>query len=208
LYTSFAIYVERNFVFEDRFLSLCRPPRILRGFFHSHRYFSWSSSDKNNIVLRYVYDLSICKLINKNPLGVAIHVRRGDFVSKDGAVSFHGVCDTNYYSKALVKIAEKVSVNVSDLKIYIFTDDQRWVEENFKPTGMGFSEIVDLPSDIEEFHYLSSFENVIIANSSFSWWAAYSNNFCERKNVVVPSRWFSERSVDYESLFLSDWEIV
>ena len=45
-----------------------------------------------------------------------------------------------------------------------------------------------LPSDVIEMYLMSLFEHNIIANSSFSWWAAWMNKN-DNKKVIAPSRW-------------------
>ena len=40
-------------------------------------------------------------------------------------------------------------------------------------------------SDLEEFYVLSACRNQVIANSSYSWWAAYLNTNAE-KTVIAP----------------------
>ena len=45
--------------------------------------------------------------------------------------------------------------------------------------------------EIEDFNLLASSKNIIMANSSWSWWAAY---LCpnESKKIIAPKNWFSD----------------
>ena len=95
---------------------------------------------------------------------VALHIRRTDYTNNN----FHKVLSINYYYNALKELSTKVELN----KIYVFSDDMRWCKENVTYKNVSI-EHVNLKSEIEEFIFMHTFDNIIMANSSFSWWAAY-----------------------------------
>ncbi len=112
---------------------------------------------------------------------VSIHIRRGDFLRLNRDIS-----DSEYYNKAIELVEERI-----DSPIYLlFTDDIEWVKqninihyENILVSDMGFK-------DYEEFTIMKHCRNNIIANSTFSYWAAYLNsNF--NKLVICPKNWRS-----------------
>lgn len=116
---------------------------------------------------------------------VALHVRRGDYVSNKETSAFHGVCSTAYYQDAIAYLARKRS----DLYFFIFSDDISWVKENLV--------INEFPVDYvehntnlahEDLRLMYFCKNNIIANSSFSWWGAWLNNHPD-KIVIAPEKW-------------------
>ena len=103
---------------------------------------------------------------------VAIHVRRGDYVGSD----FHtNLTDTDYYDRAIELFHGKQFV--------VFSDDPEWCKQRFDDETK--FQIVEGNDEIEDFNMMASCENMIIANSSFSWWAAYVNpNW--NKRIIAP----------------------
>jgi hypothetical protein len=67
-----------------------------------------------------------------------------------------------------------------------FSDDIGWCKETFKDGNNIFIEKQD---DVLDLYLMSRIPNNIIANSSFSWWAAWLNNNASKK-VIAPSSWF------------------
>ena len=110
---------------------------------------------------------------------VAMHIRRGDYVRlKD----IHLVCDTDYYLKAAELFPNK--------KIVIFTDDEAAIRNEFNIQKLGWK-IMKTDSDLDALEKMSCFKNIIISNSSFSWWASKLGVKCDV--VVAPSRWYSAK---------------
>lgn len=125
----------------------------------------------------------------RNP--VAVHVRRGDYVSNPVTHRYHGVCSPEYYSEALAIIAAKAG----SLELFLFSDDPAWVREHFGSEGFSvnvveFSAHVNLPW--HDMHLMSLCKHHITANSSFSWWGAWLAN--GGGMVCAPRRWFAEES--------------
>lgn len=116
---------------------------------------------------------------------IIIHVRRGDYAFEPN----FGILDSSYYRKGLTLLREKGR----DQKIWAFTDDRGWAEQllNFDTLGMSDIQIVD-DSDLstgEVFDLMRYGSAYVIANSSFSWWAAYLSRI-ETSDVIAPEPWF------------------
>ena len=115
-------------------------------------------------------------------VSVGIHVRRGDYLNEP---LYKGICELNYYREAIRLMEEKTSVD----KYYIFSNDIAWCKENLvqlssKPfffvQNSGKRSYLDM-------YMMTQCKNLIIANSSFSWWGAYLN--IHQKNIIAPQKW-------------------
>lgn len=99
----------------------------------------------------------------------------------------HEDMSDNYYVRAMNYFREK-----GYTKFKVFSDDIEWCmkQEIFKDCDfvVGGTEITDM-------NELASCEHQIIANSSFSWWAAYLNPN-PNKIVVAPKQWFADPGHD------------
>ena len=103
---------------------------------------------------------------------VAVHVRRTDYAV------FNWILDPAYYDRAFQEIERKINEPI----YYIFSDDPEWCEHNL-PKG----QIVHM-KELEDFWLMSRCKNQIIANSTYSFWAAYLNENSE-KIVIYPKDW-------------------
>lgn len=117
----------------------------------------------------------------KNENTVSIHIRRGDFVKL-----FWDISRSDYYVRAIQIVKEFIQ----DPVYMIFSDDINWVKENmtidgrkFYISGMGFN-------DYEELMIMKHCKHNIMANSTFSYWAAYLNNNPDKK-IICPKHWKS-----------------
>lgn len=103
------------------------------------------------------------KLIKKDSVG--IHIRRGDLLD----LSDVNVLSVDYYKKAYEKFGGDV---------FVFSDDIAWCRKVLDFPDMTFVDIEDYLC----FELLKMCPNKIMANSTFSWWAAYLGG----GNVIYP----------------------
>ncbi len=124
---------------------------------------------------------------------VAVHIRRGDLLSRPVAVAEQPSSSEQYYYNAINKIKEKVE----NPEIFIFSDDINWVKNNHKfdiPTTY----IDNEGPDFEHFKLMCNCKHQIIANSTFSWWAAWLNNYQEK--IVISPKWWYRDPIKNESI--------
>jgi len=112
---------------------------------------------------------------------VAIHVRRGDYLLPQ-----HGhFCrlEHNYYEAALQHFFK----NIDNYQFIVFSNDIEWCKQNL----LEESEIVKFiepGTDYVDLILMSLCDHTIIANSSYSWWAAYLNRNVNKK-VICPTNY-------------------
>jgi hypothetical protein len=132
---------------------------------------------------------------------VSVHVRRGDYISNPSAQHFHGTCGLDYYKKAVELILSKVN----DPHFFIFSDDVKWVADNFmKEIRATIVDINDGSSAVKDMQLMSACKHHIIANSSFSWWGAWLGSNAD-KIVIGPRQWFADAAVDTGSVLPDSW---
>ncbi len=126
---------------------------------------------------------------------VALHIRRGDYLKVS---QFHtNLWDTDYYKEAIKQFAPGT-------KFLVFckdnqnpaqdADDREWCERNVPLLGIDF-EMYDHTTETDDLNAMASCKGIIMANSSFSWWAAFLGD--DTKTVIAPKeeRWFVDKKV-------------
>ncbi|MGB5833991.1 MAG: alpha-1,2-fucosyltransferase [Thiohalocapsa sp.] len=131
---------------------------------------------------------------------ISVHVRRGDYEKVAGIRRTFGLCAVDYYHNSLSCIGQRVTNPV----VYVFSDDPDWAESNIE---MEFPAIFMRHNkngkDHEDLRLMSNCKHNIIANSTFSWWAAWLNEN-EKKIVIAPRKWTNE--FDYSNAIIpSRW---
>jgi hypothetical protein len=126
-----------------------------------------------------------------------LHVRRGDYCT---LAEHHPTQSIDYY-KAAVEIIGK------EATYFIFSDDIPWCIEQLD--WIPNKQFVQGNEPHEDLYLMSFCKSNIIANSSFSWWGAYLNQY-KSKQVIVPKRWFgsAKEHWDTKDLYCADWTII
>ena len=196
-------YAEPHFEFDPLFFEI-QPPAIISGHFQSEKYFEpvkdiikkelspgFEMSQPGTNLLRHITSVN----------SVSIHIRRGDYVNDETTRNFHGTCSISYYESAIHTIVAKKKA----LHLFIFSDDIDWALKNFKPNHPAtFVVHSNLISTAEELHLMSKCRHNIIANSSFSWWAAWLN--CNPEKIIVaPEKWFNKPGINTKDLIPAGW---
>ena len=178
---------------------------FLDGYFQSEKYFIEYEKEIRElfIIPKEIKDVATQKisLIKKdtNPC-VAVHIRRGDYIKKS---NFHHVQNITYYRLSQKYIEEKLNLRPTYL---YFSDDKKWVQDNFKLQGN--DTIVSSEKDYEEFAIMQQCDHFIIANSSFSWWAAWLGANVD-KVVIAPKEWYGDKGPSsWNDIYAKNWVII
>lgn len=180
---------EKSLLFDETFLKI-EDDVYIDGYFQCEKYFV----DIRDILLKQFtmtenksnYTMIIEQQILSLKRSCSLHVRRGDYVSNQKALKVHGLCDINYYKKAINILNDRFG----DITYFIFSDDIGWVKENLKIENAIYVETQEKRIPHEDIYLMSLCNHNIIANSSFSWWGAWLNQN-EEKIVIAPKRWFA-----------------
>jgi len=196
-------YREPHFHFDPALFGAA-PPVHLLGYWVTDRYF------------RHIADRIRRELTPKEPLNddnrralariqstfsVAVHIRRGDYVSNPVTTAYHGLLPLGYYRRAMDYIAERVS----DPVFFVFSDDIGWVKDNLRhPVAMEMMSINRADQGHRDLQLMTACRHHILANSTFSWWGAWMSESAA-KIVIAPTPWFLNMSLDTRDLLPGGW---
>lgn len=189
---------------------------IIHGYFQSYKYFEeyydliyrmlGIEKKKTNLLSKLGFTNNI---LNNT---ISMHFRIGDYKKIQHV---HPLATQNYYEKALTHIQNKNPDQSFTIYYFCEDDDIEDVTPVIRELSLifslykferGFKEL----EDWEQLLFMSCCHHNIIANSSFSWWAAYFNTW-DDKIVCYPSIWFGpDINHDIKDLFptLERWNLI
>lgn len=119
---------------------------------------------------------------------ISLHVRRGDYLLPQH--SFYTKLDIEYYRKALEKIN-----TFTDYQLILFSNDISWCKNNLNILHNNIT-YIENNNDYIDLCMMSLCNHNIIANSSFSWWAAYLNKN-PNKIIICPKDYLNNHELAY-----------
>jgi hypothetical protein len=174
---------------------------VMIGYFQSS---TWTENPKVINALRQIRSLESStelmelEAISRIERPLVLHIRLGDYKNEDA----FGILDLRYYQGA-IKMAES---NYSFGTIWVFSDEielaRKVLDFHIDHPVRFIDSLGNLTSTNFEAMRLGS--GYVIANSSFSWWAARISRF-EKNIVVAPKPWFIGIDEDM-SLIPPDWK--
>lgn len=202
---AYPVFWPKDFSYDPRFERIRRPIYMV-GYWQTERYFARNRS-------RLLQDIQLCSPIDadhptldriRTTNSVALHIRRGDYVSNPAAANYHGICDMAYYTEALADLVTREP----EVELFVFSDEPDWAR-----TNLGLSVpmyIVDSHAPDQghlDLELMRHCRHHIIANSSFSWWGAW---LCESsgQRVYAPKQWFRDVGIDTSDLIPANWTLV
>lgn len=115
---------------------------------------------------------------------VSIHIRRGDYLNDRWRNILGVIQSTIYYENA----ADYLKERLANLRFFVFSDDIAWAKENLKLLNCVYVDHNKGKRSFVDMYLMSLCKHNIIANSTFSWWAAWLNRNTARM-VIMPEKW-------------------
>jgi hypothetical protein len=171
----------------------------LNGYYQSEKYFEHCKDEIKKLFtfkpeIKVEALTKIPKVVNDI---VSIHVRVGDYANLQ---QFHPVCSSEYYESAMNYFMD------NNYYFLVFSDDIDHCKRMFgESENLIYSEGNDPYVDM---CMMSMCEHNVIANSSFSWWAAWLNSN-PNKRVIAPKKWFGPAyNHSTSDLYCKNWITV
>lgn len=216
----FQLYREPMFSYKDIPTFVNAYPRVtMYGYFQSYKYFHQYKTQIHAMVQLDIQQTNIKREFvellqqsnEKLPChNISMHFRLGDYKNNP---NYHPIMSYEYYEQALDHIVSMRQRNVKPIRVLYFceSEDNDIVFDNIKQLMKKFDTITfikvdDGIVDYKQLLLMSCCHDNIIANSSFSWWAAYFNENAD-KIVCYPSIWFGiSNPQNTTDLFPTEWQ--
>ena len=168
----------------DRNIFYIKDNTFVRGYFQSDMYFKdifeqLKESFKLRVSIPHKTQAKLDQI--RSSQSCFIHVRRGDYLN----ITEYLRLGYTYYKAAISNMIEKAN----SPRFYIFSDDIKFIEEVFlEKTDLnkyGNFEVINLHGSLHDYldlELMRACKHGIIANSTFSWWAAY---LIENKEKII-----------------------
>ena len=139
------------------------------------------NNDELNYLKSILNNFSLIKSDESRPANhVLMHIRRADYVTINEDLKI------DYYLNSI----EYFIKNVSRPSFYVITNDKNWVQNHLSSeVNFQFLEINEAKLILNE---MIKFRNIIMSNSTLSYWGLLLNNN-ENKKATVPTPWFRNR---------------
>jgi hypothetical protein len=154
---------------------------IIDGYWQSENYSNHAVIAKIYFKLVQKYEVQskdFIKSFDSFSNGLAIHIRRRDY-------SHMGVASEEYYLAAYQYFREYYGVN----NVALFSDEPNYSFHFLKNGGVQNLYRVSSGDDWLDLYLMSKFKNIIIGNSTYSWWGAYFGENTVAKKIVCPEPW-------------------
>lgn len=132
---------------------------------------------------------------------INVHMRRGDYLLPNNASGF-GLLSDEYFERAIIHLQ-----NISGIKeICIYSDSPEKVTNFADKWNASIKDPSFQLSALDTLINLSSSKNLILSNSSLSWWAARIASLRNSDSTIIaPDPWFKGASSDAGKIPIEDW---
>ena len=175
----------------------------LNGYWSSFDYFTGIESLlKKEFTFMLPLDMRNAKVVEafQSSNSVAIHVRRGDYLQFK---NIYEILTAEYYNKAIRYINERIE----NPNYFCFSNDINWCQENLDCKNLIFIDWNTGEDSFKDMQLMSLCKHNIIANSTFSIWAAWLNSNSS-KIVIRPKNFFRDITYKTDHYWPSDWVCI
>lgn len=146
-------------------------------------------------------NLEVLQQIQRAKKPISLHIRRGDYtLNAEG----NRALPISYYRQGIRLFKERFV----EPTFFVFSDDIAFARENLpRDANLLFVDHNDSYSAHEDLRLMSSCSGHIIANSSFSWWAAWLNPHSD-KTVFSPKNWYLTSDSYFPDLLPANWVLA
>jgi hypothetical protein len=198
-------HFEPAITYDQRVQSL-QDPVCLVGYWQSERYFSDSADRiRADFTLEKPLTGTNADILERARSGnsVGLHVRRGDFANLPAAAKAHGLCSIDYYRRAISLVRERQT----GCHFLVFSDDPEWARSELPLDSSAVFVVGNAESPEQDLALMRACKHHIIANSSFSWWAAWLG-YHAQQTVIAPTPWYASPKLDARDLVVSRWRYL
>lgn len=140
-------------------------------------------SERNAMVAKHI----------KDTISVSLHIRHGDYLKLQDR---YAIPTIRYYTSAIIYFQK----HFRNVRFFCFSDDIEWCKKHIDITNIEFIDWNTGADSYVDMQLMSLCKHNIIANSTFSMWAAWLNTYKD-KIVIRPESVF----VDVENEKIDMW---
>ena len=145
---------------------------------------------------------------------IAVHIRKGDYIKLIHSFPLlreFRRCQLNYYKEGILRLRKIYP----DCPLLVCTDSPKWVTpllSELDPKAVLAPTVTNISPKYTDFVVLYHSLGVVMSNSTFSWWACYSN---PGRPIFAPSPWWdpdgfigTAMGLDGPYLHYPDWYLL
>lgn len=173
----------------------------LRGYFQSPLYFEdvqQQVREELQLIETPVVDPGLTRALAA-PHTVSVHVRRQHGAAEGRSFGLRAA----YYDRALRALSAAAPIS----RVFAFGDDPAWLADATEVASRYQTTTIRTGSDIADFFLMQQCHHHVIANSTFSWWAAWLGHKAGQL-VVAPDNFSPRLAKRYRHVYPEDWLTV
>lgn len=176
----------------------------LDGYWQSERFFSEITPElRNQLKLKTELSATSQEIVGamSNCRSVAIHIRRGDYITDASAAQIYLQLPLAYYQRCV----EDWACDHSGVKIFVFSNDIPWCRKNLRLRfPITWIDHTNADTAYEDLYLMQQAECCITANSTLSWWGAWLGRR-SGQTVYTPAQWFHPGTLNDQALACDSW---